>query len=260
MIGTSPPSPNETARALVEVGYAVVPSAFSDVDVDHIRARLVARYEELGRPPTHARPPLEPAPGVEVSPVGLVYHQLGHHFPDLGPKILAPGVVEAVRATLGDDMHLEYTSAILCHDARPFFPWHAHVGGVDNVTYRKQAIFPSFTAPERVTALLYLDDLTDEQGTLLVHPRRIDAPTEPPFDPSVEDWPGAVELGCRRGDVVLLEQCTWHAARPKRSIGVRAFVACYFTSARAPETTWRDDSFRAIADTAPLLRSVLPRT
>jgi hypothetical protein len=248
------------ANELRERGFAVVPEAFSRDEVDLIRARLAARYDELGRPPTHARPPLAPAKDVEVSPVGLVYHQLGRHFPELVTKILKTPIVDAIRSTLGDDMHLEYTSGILCHDERPFFPWHAHVGGVDNITYRKQGIFPTFEAPERVTALLYLDDLTEEQGTLLVHPRRITDPTEPPFDPNLEEWDGLVELHAKRGTVVILEQCTWHAARPKRSIGIRAFVACYFASRRAPKTSWIDDSFHAAAASDPLLASVLPRT
>ena len=102
-----------------------------------------------------------------------------------------------------------------------------------------------------------LDDLTPETGELLVYPRRVEDPTRPPFDPAQEDWDGQVELACRSGTVVLLEQNTWHAARGKRSPGLRAFVACYFTASYAEPTSWRDHSWRPFAHRSELLRSLV---
>jgi hypothetical protein len=254
----SHPRTDEATLELRERGYAVFDAAFSPEEVAFLRAEIARRYDELGRPPTFARPPLEPAPHVEISVVGLVFHRLGAHFPALATRLMKPAIVEAIRGALGADMHLEYTSAVLCNGARPFFPWHAHVGGIDNVAYRKQQIFPTFDHPERLTMLLYLDDLDDETGTLLLHPRRIHDSTRPPHDPRLEHWEGQVELRCAKGTVLLVEQCTWHAARPKRSPGLRIFIACYFTSKAAPKTSWCDDSLRPWAAEDPLLGSVMP--
>ena len=134
-----------------------------------------------------------------------------------------------------------------------------HVGGVDNVVYRKRGLFPSFERCERLSVLLYLDDLTDDSGPLLVYPRVLGGSTRAPYDPTLERWDNQVELRCKRGSVVLLDQCTWHAAATKRSTGLRSFIAYYFTAQRAPTPSWVDHSFDEAARAHPLLASVLPR-
>lgn len=263
MIAAEAPIPAaeiHAARQIRDRGFVVFDRAFSPDEVSFFHEIIERRYDALGRPSTFARPPLEPAPDVEIAVVGLVLYKLGVHCPELAPHIFRPEIIGAIRGLLGDDMYLEFTSAVVCNGDRPFFPWHVHVGGVDNVFYRKQKLFPSFDRSERLTMLLYLDDLTSETGTLLVYPRRISEPTPPPYDPAVEDWEGQIELSCARGTVVLMEQCTWHAARPKRSPGLRAYIACYFTSSRAKKTSWVDDSLRPWASDGSLLASVLPRT
>ena len=247
----------QAADEIRQQGYTVFEDACGPAEVDFIRNRLATRYAELGSPTTFARPPLEPAPDVEISVVGLVFHQLGKHCGDIAPYLLNPEVIAATRAVLGEDMFLEYTAAIVNNGSRPLFPWHMHVGGVDNLVYRKQGLFPTFTRSERITMLLYLDDLTPDAGELLVYPRHLEDPTRPPFDPNDEHWEGQVELACRRGTVVLAEQNMWHAARPKRSEGLRSFVACYFTASYAKETSWRDDSWRPHVGSSDLLRSVV---
>jgi hypothetical protein len=246
-------------RQITDRGFAVFERAYSSDDVSFFRDALERRYDALGRPTTFARPPLEPAPDVEISVVGLVFHKLGVHCPEFAPRLLKPEIIRVIRGVLGADMHLEYTSAVVCNGDRPFFPWHMHVGGVDNIVYRKDKLFPVFERSERVTALLYLDDLTPEAGTLLAYPRRLAEPTRPPYDPALESWDGQIELACGRGTVVVMEQCTWHAAKPKRSPGLRAFIAFYFTSSRAQKTSWVDDSLRPWARDGSLLASVLPR-
>lgn len=250
---------NARSRAveLQQRGFTVYEDAFSPEDVALLRSRLIASYDALGAPATWANPPLGPAPDVEISKVGLVFHKLGKHCPDVAVRVLEPRIVEDARALLGADMHVEYMAAVVVRGEREFFPWHAHVGGVDNLEYRKRAFFPTFTASERVTGLLYLDDLDDDTGTLLVMPRRIEEDTRPPHDPALEDWAGRIELRCRRGTVVLLEQCTWHAARPKRSPGLRVFIAFYLTARRAPRTSWVDDSLRPFAAESPWIASLL---
>jgi hypothetical protein len=245
------------SREIEERGFTVFERLLSEERVAALRAPIARRYAELGSPATYARPPLEPAPGVEISPVGMVFHELGKHFPDLGPLLFAPEVLDAARGVLGPDMYLEYTGAVVAHGERPFFAWHAHMGGVDNIRFRKEKIFPSYAHSERVTGLIYLDDIDESAGALRVHPRRVTDPTEPPYDPTELDWEGQVELLCDAGTVVLLEQATWHAAMPKRSDRLRAFIAFYLTSAAAPRPSWIDDSFREVAKDDPTLSALM---
>jgi hypothetical protein len=252
--------PSAAASEIRDRGFAVFEGAFSAEEVSFLRDSVERRYDTLGRPRTFAQPPLEPASDVEIAVVGLVFYKLGVQCPEVATRLFKPEVIEAVRGLLGNDMHLEFTSAVVCNGDRPMFPWHMHVGGVDNEIYRKQKLFPSFERSERVTMLIYLDDLTPEAGTLLIHPRRITDPTAPPYDPALENWEGQIELACTRGTVVLTEQCTWHAARAKRSKGLRSFIACYFTSSFAPKTSYLDDSLRPWASEGSLLASVLPRS
>jgi hypothetical protein len=250
--------PADHAKMLRERGYAVLEGLYDAREVETLRTPITQRYREIGAPPTFARPPVEPASRVEVSVVGLVFHELGRHLPELAPRLFHPTVIETARAVLGEDAFLEYAAAVVNRDERPFFPWHAHMGGVDNVVYRKGGVFPRYAEPERITGLIYLDDLTEETGTLLVAPRAMDDPTAPPHDPNQEDWPEQVELACRRGTVVLLDQSTWHAARPMRRKGLRSFIAFYLTSPRAAPTSWVDRSFTPHCADAPLLASLLP--
>jgi ectoine hydroxylase-related dioxygenase (phytanoyl-CoA dioxygenase family) len=254
---TQPPRTEDVAAILHAQGYFVLEDAFSAADVESFRAPLARKYAALGEPKTWSNPPLVPAEDVEISIVGLVLYKLGRQCPEIVPRLITPEVVDVARQVLGDDMHLEFAAAVLNHDDRPFFHWHMHVGGVDNPSIRHTGKYPRFQRCERLTTLLYLDDLTDESGTLLVLPRRIDEPTAPPFDTEREPWEGQVELRCRRGTVVFLEQCTWHAARPKRSPGLRAFIACYFTSSRAAATVSSDDSLAPLAGQSPLLAALL---
>lgn len=240
-------------------GYAMLEQPFPPEDVAAIRAAVTAKYAALGSPPTFANPPKEPAPDAEIARVGFIFHKLGVHAPELAARLLTPELVAVARDVLGDDMYLEYTCAVLCNDSRPFFPWHMHVGGVDNVVYRKRGQFPSFDRCERLSVLLYLDDLTDDSGPLLVYPRVLGGSTRAPYDPALERWDDQVELRCKRGSVVLLDQCTWHAAAAKHSRGLRSFIAYYFTAQTAPAPSWVDHSFDAAALAIPLLASVLPR-
>lgn len=246
----------DIAEAVARQGYAVLPDLYAADEVAAIRAPIASKYERLGRPRTWARPPRHPELEVEVSVVGLIFHHLGNHFPTLPPLLIRPDVVAAVRSVLGEDMHLEYTSAVVNFGDRPFFKWHMHIGGVDNILYRRRQHFPRFDRVERVATLLYLDDLNDAMGTLRVLPRRVDEPTEPPHDPDVQAWPGAIELACSAGTVVVMDQATWHAAAAKTSSGLRAFIACYWTAASAPDTSYKDASLTAFAGDYPLIDSV----
>jgi hypothetical protein len=246
------------ARELLERGYTVFERIYSADEVDFIRDRLTLAYDRLGRPRLSANPPSYPAPDVEIGPPGLVLFRLASQFPELASRLYKAPVIDAIRAVLGDDMHLEQAAGVLSDSTRPFFDWHVHTGGADGEYYGHKRVYTRFQRSERVTTLLYLDDITEQAGELLVYPRKLTDPTEPPLRETLESWPGQVEIRCPRGSMVVLEQCTWHAARRKESPGIRAFVGSYFAARGAVASPLFDDTLRSWSGDDVLFGSLLP--
>jgi len=209
-------------------GYTVFERVWSDAEVEMLRGRLVARWQELGKPALYVIPPVSLAEDVMTGPAGLTLRRLALREPDLVPLLYKPQVIETLRRFLGPRMRLELVAGAISDKTRPFFDWHVHIDGVDDAYYDYKRPYPIYSKPERVVHLLYLDDIGDETGELLVLPRKIDDPTPPPYNQTLEEWPGQVEVRCPRGSVVLLEQCTWHAVRRMRGNGVRCFIGSYF--------------------------------
>jgi hypothetical protein len=244
---------------LFEQGYTVFESAYSTEEVNYFRDVLMRVYDAIGRPALSANPPYRPALDVEVGPAGIVFHKLTTHHPEMAPRLYKRHIIETIRCLLGEDMHLELPAGVLSDSTRPFFNWHVHIGGVDDAYCNNKRAFPTFERSERVTTLIYLDDLTEDNGRLLVYPRKLTDPTRPPHDVNLEHWHGQVEIGCPRGSLVILEQCTWHAADRKQSPGLRGFIGSYFASSTAPKTPLADDALASYPGDDELFRSILPR-
>jgi hypothetical protein len=244
---------------LFERGYTVFERAYSPAEVDYFRGHLTRVYDRIGRPKLSANPPAHPEPDVEIGPAGIVFHKLTTHYPEMAPRLYKPRIIDTIRGLLGDDMHLELPAGALSDSSRPFFDWHIHIDGVDDAYYDNKRVYRTFDRSERVTVLLYLDDLTEENGRLLIHPRKLDDPTAPPHDVKQNEWPGQVEIACPRGSMVVLEQCTWHAARQKRSPGVRGFIGSYFAAHDAKRSPLSDESLVHWDGEDELFRSILPR-
>jgi len=244
-------------KQLREEGYCVFESAYSDEEVDYFKHTLLDAWSELGRPSLRANPPVKPADDVEVGPAGIIFHKLTRRWPEMAERLYKRTIVETMRALMGG-LVLELPAGVLSDATRPFFDWHVHIDGVDDAYYENKRPFPRFETSERVTHLLYLDDMTPEMGQLLVYPRRITDPTEPPFDKTLSHWEGAIPIACPRGSVVVLEQCTWHAARRMERKGIRSFVGSYFASGRAETTPLADPELANWEGDDPVFRSVLP--
>lgn len=254
------PDANERAvRELFERGYTVFRGAYTPDEVAYLRGLLMREWESLGSPALRASPPVRPAPDAEVGPAGIVFHKLTAHHPEVAPRLYKREIIETIRCLLGADMYLELPAGVLSDASRPFFDWHCHIDGVDDAFYQNKRPFPTFERSERVTHLLYLDDLTADNGRLLVLPRKLGDPTRPPFDPRQEHWEGEVEIDCPAGSVVVLEQCTWHAARRKTSRGIRAFVGSYFAAKGSRLTPLADPALRDWKGDDALFASILPR-
>ena len=255
----SKPTEQEQIDGLHRRGYAIFERAYDDAEMDRLAATMHQLHSAAGRPRCFSPEPLRIEPEIEVCPTGLVFYKFIKRCPEYADFVVRPEVVAAIRGYLGADMELELTGAVIADAHRPFFPWHTHIGGIDDGKYRREGIWPHFDAPERVMTLLYVDDIGEDNGPLLIHPRAVNDPTPPPHDPDALDWPNQVVATVPRGTVVIMDQCTWHAVRPKRTAGIRSFVGCYYRTSRAPVTEWVDESLRGFRGGGELLRSVLPR-
>ncbi len=250
--------PQEYARKLRQEGFAVFHDAFDADEVLSLRAGIEEIYASLGKPRCYSTELRVLAPGVHVAKPGLIIAKLVERRPDFAPRILKAPIVETMRLALGQDMYVELTASVIADETRMFFAWHTHIGGLDDGAFRTSGIWPDVPQQRRIGTLLYLDDLDDDNGPLLVYPRAVGEPTAPPHDLDVEDWAGQVVVRARRGTVVATDECTWHAARQKRTPGLRILLGCNFVSRHAPRIPLVEHSLRLHANASDLLRSVLP--
>ena len=230
------------ADAIVTTGYAVFPDACAPSGVATLVEAIEGIVREVAPPALYAPATVRLRDDVSITPTGLAISRVLGRRPDLAPLVLAPVVIDAIREVLGTDMRLELVGAVVSDASRPFFRWHTHIDGEEEGSRYRGGTWPVVEEANRVLTLLYLCDLDDESGPLLVLPRKVGDPTAPPASIDVAPWPGQVEVRARAGTLVALEQCTWHAAYSKKSAGRRMFVGCYFAAADAPVPGWADAS------------------
>lgn len=175
-------------------------------------------------------------PGATRTPTGLALSQTPN---DGDRELLLPSPLVALARTLFDTPVLEITGCVVSDERRPDFPWHTHIDGVDEGERQRSGDFPVKRAIERVFALLYLDDQTnDDAGVLRVLPRGLGEPTRNPHPLHEWDWPGAIEPRPHAGDLIVLDECTYHAVRARRGPGLRIFAGTYLASAACAPAPW----------------------
>ncbi|MBX3183148.1 MAG: hypothetical protein KIT72_04740 [Polyangiaceae bacterium] len=232
-------------------GYGVVPALLGERDLATARAAVERVVTQLAPPSFYSASPLPiehpevPGP-IEVTSVGLTMQRVHAAAPELAPLVLQPRSLEPIRTALGDAMQLEVLGAVVSDEVRPFFTWHTHIDREHEGARIRAGKWPDKPRVERVLMLVYLDHLDDDSGQLLVYPRAAGEPTAPPYRIEAESWPGEVALSLRAGDAVILEQCTWHAARPRQTAGRRSFIACYFASNDASHVEPTEPSLRSL--------------
>lgn len=175
-----------------------------------------------------------------ITPTGFAIPSLLKHRPDLRPLVLPSALLDAVTSLLGAGARLELLGMVATDRSRPFFPWHTHIDGTDESERVQANRWPRIDRLRRIFTLLYLDDIDDDGGPLLVLPRRVGDPCEPPFDVAKPEWQGQVELLPRAGTLVAIDECTWHAARSMRRDGKRVFIGAYFAAAETDPAPWAD--------------------
>lgn len=246
------------AQEILERGFTVFDQAYDQAWVDAVRRDIVTHYEGLGRPALWSRDSQQIADDVVICMAGLTVHGLLPRFPEHSSTLLKPDIVDAFRQVLGEDMHMEVAGWVIADKQRPFFDWHIHAYGLDDSYFLRRGYWPKIDSAQRVMALLYLDDLEPDHGPLLVHPHRVGDPVDPPHDRGEENWAGQVELGVKRGTLVAIEQCTWHAVRKQLADGPRIWICMTFSARDTPRCGWFDDRLLTHQTDDPLLRSVLP--
>jgi len=246
-------------RQLRDESYAVCPGLYGAEEVALLREELARVHREAGSPVPYGEGVTWLSENVELSSTGFVVHKLLGRAAGLSRGLLPAEVVAVARSVLGDDMHLEMVAGVVSDHTRPFFEWHMHVGGIDDERYRRDGLRPRFERAERVSMLVYLDEMNERSGQLLVLPRKITDPIEAPYDVASKRWEGQLAVSGPPGTAVLMEQSTWHAVLPREDRSPRMFVGFWFAAAHATGAERTDESLLSLASPDDVLRSVLPR-
>ncbi len=246
-------------RQLGEESYAIWPALYDPDRVGAMRAELERVYREAGAPTPYGVGVTWLGDGIEISSTGFVVHKLLGRSRTLHRDLLSREAVDLVRGVLGQDMHLEMVAGVVCDHTRPFFEWHMHVGGIDDELYRRQGLLPRFERAERISMIVYLDEMDEHSGQLLVLPRKITDPMTPPQPIASRAWDGQIAVRGPAGTAVFMEQSTWHAVLPRNHASPRMFVGFWFAAAHATQAERTDETLRELGDVDEVLASVLPR-
>lgn len=247
------------AANIREQGYTVFPRLIPEADVEILRAAVLARLAEERPQRMWSETMVHLSDAVSTNITGVNFWRFFEERPELISLVLREPVLETLRLTLGEGFCIEHLSVGITDESRGFFPWHTHIGGLDDDAYPIRDGWPHVPTLDRITPVLYLNDtLHEDDGTLLMLPRRIGDAHAPEGDVWTE-WPGQVEVRVPRGSVVIMEQCTWHAVRPMRRPMQRALIAGSFRAAHVPPHHKEAVGLRALAGRNALLDSVLPR-
>jgi hypothetical protein len=216
-------------------GWVTLPSIIDDASCRAFLAHMEERWSALGRPPMHSEEDKVFGSEAIVSPVGMVVPRLIDRYPIARELLVPPAVSAIAREILGPGFELEHVTGVMSDETRPFFFWHHHLGGVVHAKdYEKHEVrYPTLDRVERLSCTFYPVPLDDEQGVMLVHPRKVTDPTAPPFGEMGGPWPVQEALRCPAGSVVLMDQSVWHAVTPMQRPGRRGFIAGFLVPARA---------------------------
>lgn len=249
--------PAKHARELLDQGFSVFPRVWADAEVERLRDAISACLAATAPPRLWSERDVRLGDGVVINYTGVVFYRLLMEHPEITELVLNPSVVESLRGALGRDMRLEIVGGVATDETRPFFHWHTHIGGFDDGKYQSHGGWPQITTAQRVTTLLYLDDIDEDGGLFLVYPRAVGDPTAPPQDPASWPWQGQVEIRVPKGSLVAIEQCTWHTALPMRRPGLRMFLGSSFRAEGVPAPAWVDPELAELARRCPLIASVV---
>lgn len=237
-------------RAVRERGYAVWSRTADEAGVAQLRTAIDALVDTLPGDALWADHNAPLSDDAMLTPAGLALPRLLSIQPGLRSLVLPPALLHGATELLGAGARIELAGAVVTDRHRPFFAWHTHIDGEEESARWQARRWPVIAEVRRILTLLYLDDVDDDGGPLLVVPRRVGDPCEPLDDLQADAWPGQHELRPRAGTLVALDECTWHAARPMLRAGRRRFVGVYFASGSTQPAPWADPAYASVGLTA----------
>lgn len=240
-------------------GFCVLPGQYPADQVAQLRSAIVEQYDVMGRPPLYSKCPRALGEDVELSTTGLVFTKLLKRCPELHSIMLDEDVVRIAQTSLGPGTHLELTAAVIADHTRPFFDWHDHAGGIDQELYRRRGEHPQLPKLQRLALVVYLDEMKEGAGRLLLHPERNEDCSAPCSEARNVPWPGQVIVEGPPGTAVLMDQTTWHAALPRTMVeNLRVFFGLWFAAADVGETELHDESLHDVKSPSALWKELVP--
>jgi hypothetical protein len=243
-----------SASEITSRGWTVLPRVLDAQALDRLVASLDRLRACVVSPGLHACDDVVLADDVKVSAVGLTFFGLLGRAPELSEMFARADLVSLLHEVLGPELELEQSCGVISDETRPFFFWHNHLGGIDGEDFRSHP-GPSSARIRRLVCTFYGTALDGENGRMLVLPRRVGDPLEPPRAPGREPWPEAVALEAAVGSIVVLDEATWHAVTPMSRAGVRRFAACMVRRAGLAPTKRIDPSVAPALAADPRLRA-----
>ncbi len=181
---------------------------------------------------------------------GIFLRHLADKHPAFLEMIDFPPVVSVARALFGPSVQMRGFTARVCFPDDPHqeVEWHFHQRLVPD------PLPPLFAQPQAIDALLYLDDLTDLNGPLVVVPgshrwtgRDLDRGDR-------SDKSGQVTLRLPAGSCVITHGSLWHRALPTRPGGTMRRLLLFGYG-----PAWQKESIYGVKPAASLTAQLLAR-
>ena len=148
---------------------------------------------------------------------GLFMRWLFDRHPAFLPLLEFPPFLSVARAMLGPQVQIRGMTARISYPNKPNQEthWHQHHRVIP------RPLPPWFVRPHSVDVLLYLDDLNDANGPVVVLPGSHDRILEDLAPDSYGDFPGQKVLRLPAGSAVITHAGLWHRAMPTTAQGIR---------------------------------------
>jgi ectoine hydroxylase-related dioxygenase (phytanoyl-CoA dioxygenase family) len=195
----------EEIQHLVEQGYLIRERLFQGEQLERLRAAL----DEVEAQERKEKNVSNRGFG------GLFLRHLMDKHPVFLEMLKFQPTLSIARAVLGPLVQIRGLSARISYPDEPNqeVQWHIHQNVVPDPTP------PFFVHPHAIDCLIYLDDLTDDNGPLCFLPgSHSDLKMDLPMH-DFQDLPGQVLVKVPAGSCVIIHSNLWHRALPTRSTG-----------------------------------------
>jgi ectoine hydroxylase-related dioxygenase (phytanoyl-CoA dioxygenase family) len=149
-------------------------------------------------------------------------------------------LIGIAREALGPQVQFDLVDARITKSAKEVVEWHIH----NQCVVEPAPLFPCY--PHSIHVLVYLDDISEDNGALCVMPGSHRNPSNPcPVgDRAHEDLPGQVVISCPAGTSVVVHAHLWHRTISPRQREIdRRMLIVGFLPACVKSTTHQSDEF-----------------